>query len=384
MKKYNSIIAAFIVFTVLFSCTQPKKGAHISVDIKNMGNDTVMIALWPYSQNSPNQFDTLVVHNGKFSIDTVINEPQVGIILSKKMYTKLSNGTPMLIRSKKIDFFISPDEKIKIAGTMSDSATDYQVEGGLLNEQNQEFQKLVPELKKEESWKIIEVNNLYVSGAPDSVLENVWGNYSEIKNDITRIRLNFIKMHPDYKIAAYYLKSEPKDVAMKYFPLLDQSVAESGFGKIMQEKIDVWKATSPGETAPVFSHITFKNNTFDLKDYRGKYVVLDFWGSWCGPCMNGIPNMKKYQKEYKDKIQFVSIACRDDSSRWAKTITDNNLDWIQVFNDGKGKNDLSKIYGIEGYPTKIIIDPDGKIVESFLGETEDFYKKLDELFAKKG
>jgi thiol-disulfide isomerase/thioredoxin len=100
--------------------------------------------------------------------------------------------------------------------------------------------------------------------------------------------------------------------------------------------------------------------------------------------MNGIPNMKKYQKEYKDKIQFVSIACRDDSSRWAKTITDNNLDWIQVFNDGKGKNDLSKIYGIEGYPTKIIIDPDGKIVQSFLGETVDFYKKLDELFAKKG
>lgn len=383
MKKYNLLITGLVVFTLLFSCKQSKKGASISVDIKNMGDDTVMVALWPYSKNSPEQFDTLVAHNGKFTLDTTISEPSIGMVLSNKMYTKLSDGTPILIRSKNIDFFLNPDEQISITGTMNDSATDYRVEGGVLNSQNQEFLRTVTKLRKDESWKIINVNNLYVSGVPDSVLENAWEGYSGTKDKITRMKLNFIKEHPDYEISAYYLRGEPKATAMEYFPLLDSTVANSGFGKLMQEKIAVWKSVSPGAEAPVFSGTTFKKEPFNLQDLRGKYVVLDFWGSWCGPCMSGIPDMKKYQKKYINKVQFVSIACRDDSARWAKTITENNMDWIHIFNNGEGKNNLPKVYGIEGYPTKIIIGPDGKIVQSFLGETDEFYKKLDELFGNK-
>ena len=88
--------------------------------------------------------------------------------------------------------------------------------------------------------------------------------------------------------------------------------------------------------------------------------------------------MKEYYQKYNDKLEIVGIACSDNKNNWEKAIKDNQLCWINILNDNS-INDISALYGITSFPTKMIIDKDGKIIEKFVGEREDFYIMLDKI-----
>lgn len=97
-----------------------------------------------------------------------------------------------------------------------------------------------------------------------------------------------------------------------------------------------------------------------LSSFRGKYVLLDFWGTWCGWCIKGIPEMKEYYAKYKDRIEFVGIDCRDTEEKWKEGVAKHELPWTNLYS-GDGQ-EIVIAYGVQGYPTKIIIGPEGKIV----------------------
>ena len=91
----------------------------------------------------------------------------------------------------------------------------------------------------------------------------------------------------------------------------------------------------PGNLAPEFTLKDLDGKNFDLSSLRGKYVVLDFWGSWCGWCIKGIPEMKKAYEKYKGKIEFVGIDCNDTEDKWKKAVAEHQLPWINVRNIGE-------------------------------------------------
>ena len=93
----------------------------------------------------------------------------------------------------------------------------------------------------------------------------------------------------------------------------------------------------------------------------------------------GFPDMKKYYEKYKGKFEILGIDRNDTEEKWKKAVEDNQLPWLHVYNK-KDDKDVTKIFGITGYPTKIIIDPEGKIARSIIGESPAFYTYLDELF----
>lgn len=117
--------------------------------------------------------------------------------------------------------------------------------------------------------------------------------------------------------------------------------------------------------SPSFDYVNHKGGKSKLEDYKGKYVYIDIWATWCGPCRVEIPFLQKIEEEYHDKnIIFVSISIdvTKDFEKWKAFVTTKNLDGVQLFADKDWNSDFLLSYGVNGIPRFILIDPTGKIV----------------------
>lgn len=149
----------------------------------------------------------------------------------------------------------------------------------------------------------------------------------------------------------------------------------------IEDAVEVETATvaADGIEAPDFTLNDINGKPLTLSSLRGKYVILDFWGSWCGWCIKGIPQMKEYYQKYAGKFEILGIDCNDPEAKWKAAIEKYELPWLHVYNP-RGDSKVLELYEIEGFPTKIIVSPDGKIVKTIIGEDPAFYAFLDELF----
>lgn len=136
------------------------------------------------------------------------------------------------------------------------------------------------------------------------------------------------------------------------------------------------------DLAPDFELPDLQGNPLKLSSLRGKYVVLDFWGSWCIWCVRGFPRMKEAYSKYKDKMEILGVDCQDTEEKWKAAVAEYQLPWLQVRCTDNYLQTLGQQYNIQGFPTKVIIDPEGRLVKVVVGEDPAFYTFLDQLFAK--
>jgi thiol-disulfide isomerase/thioredoxin len=142
--------------------------------------------------------------------------------------------------------------------------------------------------------------------------------------------------------------------------------------KIQQEEITktftILQKTAKGKESPKFvDYENYKGGTTSLEDLKGKYIYIDVWATWCGPCKAEIPSLKKVEKKYHNKnIEFVSISIdkTKDYDAWRKMIADKELKGVQLIADKDWKSAFVKEYHIQGIPRFILIDPQGKVVKS--------------------
>ena len=139
-------------------------------------------------------------------------------------------------------------------------------------------------------------------------------------------------------------------------------------------------AADDTDMAPDFELPNLQGSTTKLSSLRGKYVVIDFWGSWCIWCIRGIPQMKTYYTKYKDKMEILGVDCRDTEDKWRAAVEEHQLPWLQVRCPNEKLQTIAAQYNIEGFPTKVVVGPQGKIAKVVVGEDPEFYKYLDELF----
>ena len=126
-------------------------------------------------------------------------------------------------------------------------------------------------------------------------------------------------------------------------------------------------AAGAGDNAPNFEATLVDGTEFQLSDLRGQYVLLDFWGSWCGPCRRENPNLVQFYKDHKDEVTIVSIALEKNNDYWKHAIMKDGLEWKYhivevgrfVFTSG-----IAKKFGVSAIPTKILISPEGIILEA--------------------
>lgn len=121
-----------------------------------------------------------------------------------------------------------------------------------------------------------------------------------------------------------------------------------------------------GKPAPDFTFTDTKGKVLSLKDFRGKYLFIDFWGTWCVPCLEEIPYMEKLEKAYKDsKVKIISIACDKKREKWLSFLAKHqNMTWSQYLITQEGDNVLDNVYYVIGIPRFMLIAPDGRIVNS--------------------
>lgn len=138
------------------------------------------------------------------------------------------------------------------------------------------------------------------------------------------------------------------------------------------------EATIP---APDFTLKNLVGEPVSLSEFQGQWVVLDFWGSWCRYCIAGIPDMKEAYATYHPKgLEIIGIDCNEPEVNWQEAVARYELPWINVYNPGGRDSAVTQAYEIKGYPTKIIIDPEGYVRKVVLGEDPVFYEFLKEIY----
>ena len=179
----------------------------------------------------------------------------------------------------------------------------------------------------------------------------------------------------------------------KHFEFLGSNVREGIFEGILNEQFNRFEKYNkvreaelrikPGEHAPQFILSAINNSEHSFSAKNEKYTILYFWGSWCGPCISGLPKMRDYFTRYNEYFDVIAIACRDKEESWREAVKKHEItSWINLINEQDINRDVSVMYAVQGYPTKVIIRPDGLIERVFTGDGEDFYKSLDGLIKK--
>lgn len=184
--------------------------------------------------------------------------------------------------------------------------------------------------------------------------------------DIRALKSQNIKNTLMNTLSVFFLSPANPQMTTLYEGIMELSNKEE-FKKQVTEKYEKLKALAPGKPAPVFAYKDKDGNTVSLADLKGKYVYIDVWATWCGPCIREIPSLKKIEEVYSKKnIQFVSVSIDpvQDYDKWQQMIVEKELTGIQLFAEGDWKSQLAMDYSIETIPRFILIDPNGLIISA--------------------
>jgi peroxiredoxin len=198
----------------------------------------------------------------------------------------------------------------------------------------------------------------------------------------------FINQHPSSIVAAYVLYRDfayhlTAEQIKQNIQLLGPQLQQTQYVTVLNGLIDVMKNVGPGKKAPDFTAKNQFGKEVKLSDQFGKYILVDFWAAWCGPCRKENPNVVKAYNKYKD-LGFTVFGVSLDKKKeaWVKAIKDDNLTWTHVSDLVFWDSAPAKLYGVRAIPANFLIGPDGTIVAKNLrGEALD--KKLDELLNHK-
>ncbi len=339
----RKIFIALFALSIVACKQEPKDYVTFSGKINNQNSDSLLVGTRTYSK-------TIKVNSdGTFEDTLKIPEPGVFAIYDGKASSPifLKNGYDLTMNLDAKDF----DKTIKFSGTGSEN-NNFLAEHKLLQE----------ELLDQDKMSSLTSENL--------------------KKEIESIKK---------ELNDFYNKNKSIDSLLLVQANRNLDPMMGMYENYFLETIAIREQFPVGSPSPIFKdYENFAGGTTSLNDLKGKYVYVDIWATWCGPCIAEIPSIKKLEAEYKDKnIQFVSISIDDAmrsgggdlavaKNKWKTMVEEENLVGIHLFSDKNWESDFVKKYNIQGIPRFILIDPNGNVVDANAPRPSS--KKLVELF----
>jgi peroxiredoxin len=337
-----------------------------------------------YRLGANNVIDSTAIVDGNFDFTGSIINPTNAILLIDHKgvgFSNLDKGADAL------SFYIEKGN-ISIA-TSTDSISKAVITGSPINDDNKKLMAQLRPIQQAAEKLYIEAN------AATQDQQNSADFQSSMESKRKNLELQqtaslekFIRENPKSYLSLLALSSlgptmDPSELEPLYNGL-SQNLKDMEGGKMIEKSIDALKPTELGAVAPDFTQNDVDGNPVSLSSFRGKYVLLDFWASWCGPCRQENPNVVKAYNKFKSKnftVLGVSLDKADAKESWIAAIKADSLTWTQVSDLNFWNNKVAILYAVQSIPHNFLIDPNGKIIAKDL-RGSDLDAKLTQIFGK--
>jgi len=229
------------------------------------------------------------------------------------------------------------------------------------------------------------------SGAPqEQVMDEYQTKMPQLFQDNIDAVMSYIKAHPDQEASAALIAEMPAEAEAieAAAALLTERVRGSMVAELYKKQLEIARQEAAeeakkhaleGQMAPDFTLNDINGKPLALSSLRGKWVIIDFWGSWCVWCIKGMPKMKEYYAKYSSKLEILGVDCNDTVEKWKDAVAQHELPWLHVYWDNECDDNPMWYYGVQGFPTKVVVDPNGQVAKVIIGEDPKFYDFLDEV-----
>jgi thiol-disulfide isomerase/thioredoxin len=371
-NNFNSSILLLLLFSFVSvsSCAQVKDNFLLQGRVDAISGQFIYFSYKGYGNGRI--WDSTVVKENTFEFrGKLTGQAKCYISTIKSTNTDFTNVTaPFYIESSIVTINISSEDFKKCIITGSRIQTELD---GLNKNKKSLYVKLAPLTKLKDSLSNIldtQINPVDSIKIRRKINETESKMRPYLKNEI-RLDKKFIVSNTSSLAATNLVLQRVRYYSLKELQIILNNMPEanriSPWGQEIQEYIFSRQQGLKGSMAKQFEAKELNGDSLKLSHYKGKFVLLDFWASWCVPCRAGNPELIRLYSKYKQKgIEFIGVA--DDNSsedKWRDAIKKDSIDlWKHVLRMANGI-DISELYGIHMLPTKILIDPNGKIIERF-------------------
>lgn len=373
-----------LLFTCFVSCKNEQffQSESFTVSGRLEGLETDFMTRSYKDKNGNRVSDSIFVEENYFSYSAEIDEPSFIFLWPnvEKTIKRTKRGGYYPVKSSQLAFLVSPGDEIVFEGRVTDFIDAYP-KGSKSNDDLASINRRIFPLMNQSVNYLLEKENLDEN---DPRLKIISDSIEFLDNKVIELKKEFILDHPDSEAAAWYLsdmmlRSQISDQeAISAFQLLNSELVNYPFYLEVQKRIKGIEASQIGDIIPDFkTSATLTGDTFVFNDLRGKYVLIDFWGTWCGPCVEEMPKVKEYGEKYKEDLTILGVNQGDSKEKIVDFIGPKGYNWVHLLN-GK-EADFVLDFNVAGFPTKFIVDREGKILNRFVGDGEDSFAVLDSL-----